>query len=402
MHDHTAHAGASPRGSRRVRVLLAAVLIPVVLAVAASVLWLAHGPSSRASLPLGLGPGSDLVHARVLTTSPEPCPSADTPSTSQQEQCLTARVRLTTGPHAGRHVSFTTVSTVQRPFPRSGGVVLSYDPAAADGDYSFTDVERSRPLGLLVLLFAGAVALVARWTGVRAFLGLGASLAVLLGFVIPALLAGRPALLVGLSGSAAVLLVVMFLAHGIIVQTETAVLGTLVSLLLATGLAQLFVSAASLSGTGTEETDLLASTVHVDVRGLLLAGVIVGTLGALIDMTVTQSSAVWQLHLANPSASRRALYTSAMAIGRDHVAAATTTLVLAYAGTALPLMLVYELARISTGDALTNEVVASEIVRTLVGTVGLVAAVPLTTALAALTVGADDQARTGKGKHGRA
>ena len=399
MHDHP-HGAAAHRGSRQLRLLLAAVLIPAALVIGVLTVAL-HGDGSKVRFPAGLGPQVNLVNATILDRHVNACPPASDPQTGQplpevapapqpgDTECLTVTLRLTSGPHAGSTVSFDQLSTAVVPFPHSGGVVLSYDPKATGSEYAFTDIQRGRPLSVLFALFAVAVVLVARWTGLRAIVGLGASLAVLVEFVLPALLSGHSALLVSLVGSAAVLFLAMFLAHGINVQTAIAVLGTLLSLLLCGALAQLFVVGTSLTGLGSDEADLLASTVHLDLQGLLLAGVVIGALGALIDVTVTQASAVWQLHSADPEAGAHVLYGSAMRIGRDHVAAATTTLVLAYAGTALPLMVVFQLAHTQLHFVLTSEIVGSEIVRTLVGTVGLVAAVPVTTALAALAVRAD-------------
>jgi uncharacterized membrane protein len=404
VHDHSHDDAPTHPASRRLRVILAAVLIPAALAIVTLMLAL-HGHGSDVRFPAGLGPQVDLVNATIVQRHVNECPPATDPTTGLplpeiahapkpgDTECLTVTVHLTSGPHKGTTVRFDTLSSSVQPFPRSGGVVLSYDPQAQDGNYTFADIQRGRPLSLLFAAFALVVVAVARWTGLRAIVGLVASLAVLVGFVLPALLAGHSALLVALVGSAAALFIALFLAHGVNVQTSIAVLGTLLSLLLCGALAQLFVLGTSLTGLGSDEADLLANTVKIDLRGLLLAGVVIGALGALIDMTVTQASAVWQLHSANPDATGRALYSSAMRIGRDHVAAATTTLVLAYAGTALPLMIIYQLAHTNLHSVLTSEVVAAEIVRTLVGTIGLVAAVPLTTGLAALAVRADRQAR---------
>jgi uncharacterized membrane protein len=269
-------------------------------------------------------------------------------------------------------------------------VVLSYDPGAeADQQYAFADVERTRPLALLGVLFAVAVIVLGRLTGLRALLGLGLSLLVITAFVLPALIAGSNALLVALAGSALVMFTVLYLAHGVKVQTSIAVLGTLVSLALTVLLAQLFVGLTELTGLGSDETGLISATVDVDLRGLLLAGIVIGSLGVLDDVTVTQSAAVWELHLAKPTASVRELYTAGIRIGKDHIAATVNTLVLAYVGASLPLLVVYQLAGSGLRDVLTNEVVAQEVVRTLVGSLGLVAAVPVTTLLAAVTVRLD-------------
>jgi uncharacterized membrane protein len=357
------------------------------VALTAVGLVLLHAGEASPRFPDGLGPSADLVRAEVVAREVAPCP----PGAPPDGACLRATVRPRTGPDAGGTIELAVESTRVQPFPASGDVLLSYDPGAPPGEaYAFADVERRRPLLLLAALFAVVVVALGRWTGLRALLGLGLSLLVVTGFVLPGLLAGQDALLVALVGSAAVMLTVLPLAHGLRVQTAIALLGTLASLVLTVVLAQVFVGLTALTGLGSDETGLISATVgEVDLRGLLLAGIVIGSLGVLDDVTVTQASAVWELHQADPSASAGTLYRSGLRIGRDHIASTVNTLVLAYVGASLPLLVVYVLAGSSLPDVLTSEVVAQEVVRTLVGSIGLVAAVPVTTALAALTVRVD-------------
>ena len=321
-------------------------------------------------------------------------PSETAPGVAQTD-CISATLQILDGPTEGDRFVLDVLSTPVQPFPDDGRIVLSYDPGAEAGQqYAFADVERSRPLAVLGVLFAVAVVALGRFTGLRALFGLGLSLLVISVFVLPALLSGSNALVVALAGSAVVMFVVLYLTHGVKVQTSIAVLGTLVSLTLTVLLAQLFVVATSLTGLGSDETGLLSATVgQLDLRGLLLAGIVIGSLGVLDDVTVTQSAAVWELHLAKPTASVRELYAAGLRIGRDHIAATVNTLVLAYVGASLPLLVVYQLAGSGLQDVLTNEVVAQEVVRTLVGSLGLVAAVPVTTLLAAITVRVDRPGR---------
>lgn len=416
MHSHGAHAerpaaapapgSAAHAARRRLQRLLALVLVPLVVATVAALVALWPGDDRVERFPSGLGPQTDLVRAELVSRQVVPCPDRaseggdelvpiiappeDTPGVAQTE-CISAQVRLLSGPQEGAEFVLDALSTPIAPFPETGRVLLSYEPDAAPGEqYAFADVERRDPLLLLGALFAIAVVALGRWTGLRALLGLGLSLLVVVLFVLPALLAGRNALLVALVGSAAVMFTVLYLAHGVRVQTSIAVLGTLASLALTVALAELFVRASALTGLGSDETSLISATVGtLDLRGLLLAGIVIGSLGVLDDVTVTQSSAVWELHLANPAASAGELYRAGIRIGRDHIASTVNTLVLAYVGASLPLLVVYSLAGSAVQDVLTSEVVAQEVVRTLVGSIGLVAAVPLTTLLAALTVRVD-------------
>ena len=418
MHSHAPHAGHEPEdrpapGSpadvarRRLHRLLAAVLVPLMVLTAVALVLLVPAGGTVDRFPAGLGPQTDLVRADLVTREVVPCPDRaagggegelvpivpppdDTPGVGQTE-CISATVRLLSGPDRGDEFVLDALSTPVAPFPEAGRILLSYEPTAPPGEqYAFADVERRTPLLLLAALFAVAVVVLGRWTGLRALVGLGLSLLVVTLFVLPALLAGENALLVALVGSATVMFVVLYLAHGVRVQTSIAVLGTLASLLLTVLLAEVFVRASALTGLGSDETSLISATVGtVDLRGLLLAGIVIGSLGVLDDVTVTQSSAVWELHVANPAASPLELYRAGIRIGRDHIASTVNTLVLAYVGASLPLLVVYSLAGSRVQDVLTSEVVAQEVVRTLVGSIGLVAAVPLTTALAALTVRVD-------------
>jgi uncharacterized membrane protein len=253
--------------------------------------------------------------------------------------------------------------------------------------YYFSDFQRKMPIILLALIFAVVVVGLARWRGAAAIAGLFISLLVLVRFVLPAILDGKSPIAVAIVGSAVIMLFVVYLAHGVNVRTTTALLGTALSLLLTGGLAWVFVRAAQLSGLATEEVSYLRATAgKLSPQGLLLGGIIIGSLGILNDITVTQASAVWELHLVDPTAPAARLYRSAMRIGRDHIASTVYTLVLAYAGAALPLLVLFTLTDRGFTDVVTGELVGEEVVRTLVGSIGLVAAVPITTALAVALV----------------
>jgi uncharacterized membrane protein len=259
------------------------------------------------------------------------------------------------------------------------------------GSYQIVDFQRGGSLAWLAVLFAAAVLVLGRWRGLAALAALAVSFAVLLLFVLPAILAGHSPLAVAVVGAGVIMFAVLYLTHGLSARTSTAVLGTLVSLALIGVLGAAFSAAARLTGLDDQTTALVASLgVGIDARGLLLAGIVIGALGVLDDVTVTQTSAVWELRRANPQLGARALFQAAMRIGRDHVASAVNTLVLAYAGASLPLLLLFSLSGRSLGDVATSQDVATEIVRTLVGSIGLVASVPVTTAVAALVASRED------------
>ena len=248
----------------------------------------------------------------------------------------------------------------------------------------FVDYERSTPLLWLAGIFAVAIMFISGWKGFRALLSMAFSLAIIIIYIIPHILAGEDPLTVSIIGSAILLGVTLYLTYGWNLKTHAAVLSMVVVLLLTGLLSILFVVITRLNGTGDENTMFLMQSLQspLNMRGLLLGGMIIGALGVLDDLVTTQAAAVFELHHANPSFRFVDLYRSAMRIGQDHVAATVNTLVLAYAGASLPMLLMFSLARGNYAYLVNFAVVAEEIVRTLVGSLGLIAAVPLTTAVA--------------------
>jgi uncharacterized membrane protein len=251
--------------------------------------------------------------------------------------------------------------------------------------YFLADFERREPLLWLTITFAALVVLAGRWKGLRALAGLGVSLLVIVGFIVPAILDGGSPPAVALVGSLAIMIATLTITHGLGLKTLAAALGTAAALLIALTLGSVFIEISHLTGLSSHEALYLRAVAgEISIEGLLLAGMVIGALGVLDDLTVSQASTVLALRRANPTLGGRALYRLAVGVGQDHVAATVNTLVLAYAGAALPVLLVFSIAGVSTGEALNGEVVAGEIVATLVGSIGLVAAVPITTGLATL------------------
>lgn len=252
---------------------------------------------------------------------------------------------------------------------------------------SWYGVERTTPIWLLTGLFALVVVAVARLRGVLALVGLVFAGLVLWQFVLPALLVGEPAVAVGLVGSAAIMYVVLYTTHGLSIRTSAALAGTHVGVLLTALLGWLAVGATRLTGVADEGANTLTTFApDLDFSGLLTCAVVIAGLGVLNDVTITQSSAVWELRAAAPEMSRPRLFASAMRIGRDHIASTIYTIVFAYAGTALTVLLVLQLYGLPIADLLATEEIAQEVVRTLATSIGLVLAVPVTTAIATATV----------------
>jgi len=237
---------------------------------------------------------------------------------------------------------------------------------------------------ILAAVFALVVLAFARWRGALSLAGLGLSLVLVLLFVVPAILDGKSPLLVAVVGSMAVALITIPLAHGWGPKSLAALLGTAGSLVLTALLAVLFTNLTHLTGLSSEEAIFLQiGNSDVSLQGLLLAGMVIGALGVLDDVTISQASTVLALRRANPTLRARRLFGLAMDVGRDHVSATVNTLVLAYVGASLPILLLFSATDLGVSDALNLEVVAKEIVATLVGSIGLIAAVPITTGLAA-------------------
>jgi uncharacterized membrane protein len=270
---------------------------------------------------------------------------------------------------------------------QAGDRVLVEHTRGVDGQDLFliTDYVRTGPLLWLLFLFVVATVLVSGWQGLRSLAGMAISLVIIVGFIVPQILAGREPVTIAILGSVVMMGISLYLVYGWKAKTHVAVAGLFVSLVLTGLLAILFVSWTRLSGFGAEEAGFLqVAGVQLNTRGLLLAGIIVGTLGALDDVAVGQSSTIFELSRANPSLSWQSLLWHGMTVGRDHIAAMVNTLLLAYVGAALPLVLLLSVYTESLGITLNREIIAEEIVRTLVGSLGLLAGVPLTSLIAAL------------------
>lgn len=250
----------------------------------------------------------------------------------------------------------------------------------------FTDFVRVNSILWLVAIFIVMILILSRWKGLRSLLSMALSLAIIIGYIIPHILAGEDPLRVSITGAIVLLMVTLYLTYGWNLKTHAAVLGMIIVLLITGALAGIFVSTTRLTGSGDENALFLMQMLNtqINLRGLLLGGMIIGALGVLDDLVTTQSSAVFELHHVNPSLGFGDLFRSVMRIGQDHVAATVNTLVLAYAGAALPMLLMFTLGRGNYGTFVNFEFVAEEIVRTIVGSLGLIAAVPLTTAIATL------------------
>ncbi len=368
---------------RRAIWLMLFVLVPVGLAtlVGLVVLWPGDEPTrAEQAVEQALPAGTTFPDARVVSVEVAPDCVPPQPCTG------TAVVEVLEGAGEG---DFQQVElppeVVGAGIEEGDGLVLSRD-AGADGgpSYSFFDYERDLPLTALAVAFALCVAVVARLRGIASLVGLVFAFFILLTFVLPGILSERSPTLVTLVGASAIMFVVLYLAHGFSARTTTALIGTLFGLTLVAVLGSGAVAPPRLIGLTTEETVTLSTyDPTLDFSGLVLAGVVVAGLGVLNDVTITQASAIWQLREASPETTWRELYKRGMVIGRDHIASTVYTLVFAYAGAALPLLILFDLYPRPWSVTIASSAVAEEVIRTLVGSIALVLAVPVTTAVGA-------------------
>ncbi len=367
----------------------AAILLLILLVIALGVLHITRPPAKFTSQQ---GSQENTVQARVLQVSEETI--SDLP-TGEQLFSRTLEVQILS---AGAYAGQTFTITQQRTDPtgsiavRAGQRVMVILTQRPDGVVMpfLADRVRLTPLAVLAFLFVSVTLAVGRWQGLRALLGLFLSLVVIAGFILPQLLAGRNPMLVTLVGMGALMAVTLYLIQGWNVRAHTALLALLGSLSATVLLALLWVEFTALTGFGSEETLYLQATgVTLDMRGLLLAGIVIGASGVLDDVVLAQSVTVYEIAEANPALDRREIFTRGMKIGNAHLASMVNTLVLAYASTALPLIILFALYTEPWYLTLNREFIAEEVVRTLVGSLGLLLAVPLTTLIAALVAHLD-------------
>jgi uncharacterized membrane protein len=369
----------------------------VLTAVGLALLWPGGRPHLRGAVN-----ASATQTATALAVIPRTCPVETRPG------CKQVDIRLTSGTGRGR-LSFLMMPGDEAVPTVSAGDHISVlrndqsllgpgivprpdqqlDPSQAP--YGFVDFQRQGPILFLAILFGLLVIALGRRSGVLSLLGLGLGLLVVTQFVIPAIVAGHSPFAVGLVGSFAVLFATIVLTYGLGPKSLAALLGTAASLLLTALLALIFVHKAHLTGTSTDEATLLQSLLQsrpggFSLQGLTLAAIVIAALGVLNDVTVSQASTVIALQRANPAQGAHELFSGAMRVGRDHLGATVNTLAFAYAGAALPLLLLFYTQDASLGTTINREAVATELVAMLVGSIGLVTAVPLTTSLAALLV----------------
>lgn len=360
------------------------MIVAIALAVATIIAMLLLRPAGRFPRAEDVESFGRLYDASIESIGRGPCPGIPD---SGAEDCVIGTLRLHAGPDEGETIELDLPERFgDEPLRVGDEVVVAHytNPEAVEAgvQYQIADRDRKPALIALVALFAVAVVALGRLRGLAALAGLVASLGILLSFVLPSILEGNNPLLVAVTGASAIAFVALYAAHGISSRTTVALMGTIASLALTALLGTMFSSVARLTGLLSEEVPFLQLAAgRIDFEGIFLAGLVIGALGALDDMTVTQTSVVWELRAAGLTDSRE-LFRSAMRVGRDHVSSTVNTLALAYAGASTTLLLLFILSGERISQIGNGEIVATEIVRTLVGSIGLVASVPITTVLA--------------------
>ncbi|GAB3928825.1 hypothetical protein GCM10029976_027330 [Kribbella albertanoniae] len=363
--------------ARRVRIVVAAVLAPLITAavIAMIVMWPGGGVKVATY---------QTDTARGEVTKLAPCPD-------KRDQCDLASIKLSTGPDKGQIAPVQVPQAGKVPISIEVGqsIMLGVQTDAKDiaDRYQYVDHDRSKPLLILAAIFSLAVVALSRWRGFAALIALAVTAVMLTQFILPAILKGSNPLLVAVVGGTVIMTIAVFLTHGINAESSIALSGTIAALGMTVVLGWFFTKFCQLTGLASDGASAAKQFFpSLSLTGLLVAGMVIGALGVLDDVTVTQAAAVWELSAANPSASRSELIGAGLRIGRTHVASVVNTLVLAYAGASMPVLITFAIQGLPGQYVISTEMVAMEIVRGLVGSLGIIAAVPLTTTLAALAV----------------
>lgn len=346
-------------------------------------------------------PGQEMVQetleARVLSaTPPQPCAPDLPPDVSgpgaPPNQCQRVELLITAGSLAGQTIvveegRLPIASKAGVSYQRGDRVYLDWNHGPDQPDtFYITDFIRTDSLQVLVIVFLVLSVVLGGWRGLTSLIGLGISLLVVLYFILPRIVAGDDPVLISIVGAVVIMVVTLYLSHGLNRKTTAAIAGTTISLVITGLLAWFAVDLTRLSGFGSEEAIYvqIAAGGAINLRGLLLGSIIIGALGVLDDITIGQAAAAFELHNVNPALTWRRLFGHTINIGRDHIAATVNTLVLAYAGASLPLLILFVSGDEPWSRVINREIVAEEVVRTLVGSIGLIAAVPITTLIASL------------------
>lgn len=361
----------STRAARALAVCAGGMAIATMIGLVA--LW-PSGDNRSSMAPRSVG-------GKAISVTEHPCGGAT------GQRCLLLVARVDEGPDNGRKLRLELGPRELAPAVQAGEAIRVNDvsggrDAPIEQRYSFGSVDRRTPLLLLAIAVAVLAVVLVTWRGLLALLGLALSLGLVVFFLLPAIAEGEDPIALSVVAAMAVTFVTVVLTSGLGIRTVTAIVAIALTLAVATGLVVLISDLASLDGRTSEvATALTQANSGISLDGIVIAGVILGVLGALTDTAVTQASAVMAIHRADPALSPRALYRSAADVGRDHLSATIHTLVLAYTGAALPLLVAIHASGFSATDALSGQDLAEPIAAALVGMIALLLSVPVSTGL---------------------
>lgn len=379
---------------------LGLVLLAIATVIGLIVQWPSNEPPKVSEqFKAHSGMTGELSKAEVLIVQPGACNSpsvgkvfdtAPQNDSNAPQDCKHAIVGINSGPDEGKR----TLLEVHPEIPgnpdlqQGDKIQLSGHADPNSGiQYGFQDFQRTTNVAFWLVITLVLIIVVGAWRGARSIIGLLLTLGLIVVFLVPALVRGGDPVALAVTCGAAVLFLVLFLVHGFSWKTAAAMGGTLLALGLSALLSKVAVASAGLRGLGDDNNlNILVYLPGISITGLLLAGMIVGALGVLNDVTIAQASTVNELHELDPHASMWHLFRSGMKVGRDHIASMVYTLVLSYTGVALPTILLLSISNRPLEQILTSDIMATEILRSATGAIALVLAVPLTTVIAAATV----------------
>jgi len=376
--------------SKRKKITIFAIILSALLTIIGFFIFKPQGDYEKVSGASYSVPGSEYVTGEVVAKSNNECMGFEQNfdvEADETKRCEVLEVLITSGAKKDSKVlvefDLSNTRTSLNPGTKIQVLYLP-DYNVTDDAFLYMDLDRSNLLIWTSIIFSIVTILIGRWRGAGAIVGLFATFFVLIYFLFPAILEGKDPVMVAVVASSGLVLTLLYVAHGLSIKTSVAILGTLFGIFLTAIISYLFVTWGNFSGVSSDEDYFLAGVTNIRLDGLLLAGIIFAAVGVLNDVTVTQASAVWELKESQPNYTATQLFVSGMRIGRDHIASTVYTLLFTYAGAALPTLILISISDRPGTFILSSEGIAQEIIRTLVGSICLVLAVPITTALAAV------------------
>jgi len=323
----------------------------------------------------------EIVRARVVEVVSQE--KKEVPGTDVQSVYQTIKAEILEGDKKGQTITIENDFLVLK---KDDKFFLRHSIDGLDGHemYAVRDIDRRGAILGFIILFMVVVIIFSGKQGLRSILSLAGSFFVILYVLVPSLLKGYPPIPTSIAIAAVILFLAIFLTHGFNRESTVAFTGTVLAVILTGILAYMGVTLAHLTGFASDEAVYLNFNTRgvLDFAGLLLGGIMIGVLGVLDDIAITQAAVVSELYNSASHLSKKEIYNKALRVGKEHVGALVNTLALAYTGASLPLLLLFSASDSSMASIINQEIFATEIIRTVVGSIGLILTVPITTFLA--------------------